>query len=275
MSTPLGDFVRARRDATKPESLGIPSGDRRRTPGLRRMELAALAGISVEYLTRIEQGRDRNPSIQVVHALAEALQLDVTDREHLHHLTKATSGECVSVVPHQTSVRPAVQAILDQLEPGIAAVVNRIGDLLSHTSGFDRLARPLGVLDGAEPNLTRFVLTDKRARHAFPDWERIADERVAELWQGPATDRSRSFTAEMAAVAGDDFTGRLSGHTAVSRGTQQWLHPVAGELRLDCEILELPAADSQQIMVLVPTDDPTAAALESLRLRAAGTLRAV
>lgn len=239
------------------------------------MELAALAGISVEYLTRIEQGRDRNPSIQVVHALAEALRLDVNDREHLHNLTKATSGECVSVVPHRTSVRPTVQAILDQLEPGVAAVVNRIGDLLSHTAGFEQLVGPLGVLDTPDPNLTRFVLTDNRARLAFPEWERIADERVAELWQGPTTDRSRLFVAEMTAVVGDAFTRRLNAHTAPSRGTQRWIHPVAGELRLDCEVLDLPAVDSQQIMVLLPADDATATALESLHRRAAGSLRAV
>ncbi|KAA1419831.1 helix-turn-helix transcriptional regulator [Mumia zhuanghuii] len=275
MSTPLGDFVRARRDATSPESLGLTPVGRRRAPGLRRMELAALAGISVEYLTRIEQGRDRNPSIQVVHALAEALRLDVDDREHLRNLTKATSGECVSVVPHRTSVRPAVQAILDQLEPGAAAVVNRIGDILALTTGFDQLVRPLGVLDTHEPNLTRYVFTDERARRAFPEWDRIADERVAELWRGPSTDRSRAFVSEMTVTVGDAFTRRLERHASLARQAQRWTHPSAGELRLDCEILDLPVADGQQIMVLVPADDATTTALESLRRRGAGSLRAV
>lgn len=79
MGTPLGDFVRARRDSIQPESLGVPDSGRRRSPGLRRMDLAARAGISVEYLTRIEQGRDRNPSIGVVNALADGLGLGAED----------------------------------------------------------------------------------------------------------------------------------------------------------------------------------------------------
>ena len=88
MSTPLGDFVRTRRDSTPPGSVGLPAGGRRRAPGLRRSELAALAGISVEYLVRIEQGHDRNPSVSVVSALADALQLDPTEQEHLRYLAK-------------------------------------------------------------------------------------------------------------------------------------------------------------------------------------------
>src|SRR6266705_442153 len=85
MSTPLGDFLRARRDATDPAAVGLSAGQRRRAPGLRRSELAALAGISVEYLVRIEQGRDRNPSVSVINALAEALRLDASERGHLHN----------------------------------------------------------------------------------------------------------------------------------------------------------------------------------------------
>jgi transcriptional regulator with XRE-family HTH domain len=80
MSTPLGSFIRAKRDMIRPEDLGLPTHQRRRAPGLRRSELAARAGISVEYLTRIEQGRDRNPSDSIVNALADALRLDLTHR---------------------------------------------------------------------------------------------------------------------------------------------------------------------------------------------------
>jgi transcriptional regulator with XRE-family HTH domain len=94
MGTPLGDFLRARRDSTGPGAVGLPAGARRRAPGLRRSELAALAGISVEYLVRIEQGRDRNPSVAVVNALASALCLDAAEREHLRQLTKITGGKC-------------------------------------------------------------------------------------------------------------------------------------------------------------------------------------
>jgi len=89
MSTPLGDFVRAKRDSIQPESFGLPAHGRRRSPGLRRSDLATRAGISVEYLTRIEQGRDRNPSPAVINALADALSLDAAERDHLRYRTLA------------------------------------------------------------------------------------------------------------------------------------------------------------------------------------------
>src|SRR5215211_3624105 len=94
MGTPLGNFVRAKRDSTRPEDLAPSARQRRRAPGLRRSELAARAGISVEYLTRIEQGRDRNPSGSVVNALAEALSLDAAERTHLRYLAKISGGAC-------------------------------------------------------------------------------------------------------------------------------------------------------------------------------------
>ena len=98
--SPLGEFLRTRREGARPGDFGLPLGPRRRAPGLRRSELAALAGISVEYLVRIEQGRDRHPSSAVVHALADALRLDAADREHLRHLTKVTDGsECLAGSP--------------------------------------------------------------------------------------------------------------------------------------------------------------------------------
>src|SRR5690349_12078944 len=88
----LGQFLCARREATAPESVGLPAGARRRTPGLRRAEVATLAGASVEYLTRLEQGRDRNPSAQVLGALADALRFTAEERVHLRYLGKASSG---------------------------------------------------------------------------------------------------------------------------------------------------------------------------------------
>ncbi|MFD0655719.1 helix-turn-helix domain-containing protein [Thermocatellispora tengchongensis] len=107
MGTPLGDFVRAKRDSIQPESFGLPVRGRRRSPGLRRSDLATRAGISVEYLTRIEQGRDRNPSPAVVNALADALSLDAAEREHLRYLAKITGGACPGV---RRAAPPAVMS---------------------------------------------------------------------------------------------------------------------------------------------------------------------
>ncbi|CAO5259393.1 helix-turn-helix domain-containing protein [Frankia sp. AgKG'84/4] len=268
MGTPLGEFLRARRDATRPEALGLAVGARRRVPGLRRSELASLAGISVEYLIRIEQGSDRNPSPAVVNALAGALRLNVTEREHLRHLTKIGGGVCVGrLAQPRPDVRPAVLTLLDQFEPGIALVTNRLGDLLAFTAGFDLLARPCGLLDGPRPNLTRYVFTDARARAVFPDWGTLADERAFDLWLGPSAERTTGFSAELAAAAGEEFTRRRDQHALPTRGRLRWVHPTVGELRLDREVLELPPSDAQQFVAFLPGDDASADALRRLHVQ--------
>jgi transcriptional regulator with XRE-family HTH domain len=276
MGTPLGDFLRSRRDATGPDAVGLPAGLRRRAPGLRRSELAALAGISVEYLVRIEQGRDRNPSPAVVNALAGALRLDAAEREHLRHLTKITGGTCVGARAQPgREVRPGARRLLGGLEPGIAVISNRLGDLLAWTSGFEAIARPAGLLDGDRPNLTRFVFTDPRARDVFPDWDKVADEQVLTLSCSPADGHSAAFRSGLSAQAGEQFTRRLRRHPRPARGPLRWALPAAGELRWDREILELPPADAQQLTVLLPADESTARAVTRL-LRAGGApLRAV
>jgi transcriptional regulator with XRE-family HTH domain len=277
VSTPLGDFIRAKRDATRPESLGLPVGARRRAPGLRRSELATLAGISVEYLTRIEQGTDQNPSIAVIKTLANTLGLDAAEHQHLQHLAKITGGACVGAPLEQPrrEVRRAVLEMLDLLEPGIALVTNRLGDILAHTTGFELLARPTGLLDPDEPNLTRYVFTDDRAHEVFPDWDSLADDRAFDLWMGPSAGASALFQAELAPIAGAAFTDRVNRHVVPARGTLRWAHPTVGELRLNREILELPAHDAQQLVIFLPADDATAESVHRLRRIDGAPLRAV
>lgn len=279
MGTPLGDFIRAKRDSTAPEDLGLPADRRRRAPGLRRSELATRAGISVEYLTRIEQGRDRNPSRSIVDAVADALHLDPAERTHLGYLAKISGDTCAGrrpPAPPERTVRPAVHRLLDLLEPGVAAVTNRLGDVLARTDGFAVLLRDTGLLDAAEPNLTRYLFTDPRARDTFPDWHQVADEQVFNLWLGPSTETFAWFTAEFAAVAGTEFTRRLHQHVPPPRVPLRITHPHAGPLRWDRETLELDGADAQQIVVWLPADEATAAAVEQLRRRSRpAALRAV
>lgn len=267
MATPLGDFIRARRDSTQPETLGLPVPDRRRSPGLRRSDLATRAGISVEYLTRIEQGRDRNPSISVVNAIADALSLDASERDHLRYLAKITGGECTSHSrpPARREVRPSVLDTLRLLEPGIAAVTNRLGDILAHTSGFDLVMADTGLLDADTPNLTRYVFTHPRARDTFADWDDIADELAFDLWHGPDVEGFEWLSTELAPVAGPEFTQRLNNHHQVPRrGALRLNHPSGSQLRFAREILEL-TTDAQQIIVFLPADEPTAHAVEQLR----------
>jgi transcriptional regulator with XRE-family HTH domain len=277
MGTPLGDFIRAKRDSTQPADLGLPERGRRRSPGLRRLDLAARAGISVEYLTRIEQGRDRNPSIAVVNALADALSLGPAERNHLRYLTKISGGECVAhprPAPPSRQVRPSVLRTLRLLEPGIALVTNRMGDVLARTSAFEAVTSGTGLLDSDTPNLTRYVFTDPRARSVFPDWDDVADERAFDLWLGPSLDTYEWFTAELAPVAGPEFTRRLNRHVVPRRGDLRLHHPSGGELRLVRETLEL-SADAQQLVVLLPADEATAQTVDDLRRPAHGGLRAI
>ncbi|MET9432344.1 helix-turn-helix transcriptional regulator [Streptomyces sp. NPDC003036] len=277
----LGLFLRTRREAVTPAEVGLPTGPRRRTPGLRRAELATLAGVSVEYVTRLEQGRDRHPSPQVIAALAEALRLTAAERIHLHRLTKGAdpTSMCGASAPPVLTVRPTVRALLDRLEPSPAVLLNRIGDLLAWTAGYEALAGPVGLLEGAPPNLARFVFADGRAREAFPDWDRVADEQVAALKQGPfrSDPHVAALADELGVTAGAEFTERvrtLPGLPAPT-GITRLKHPEAGALRLAYETLELPADDDQRLVVHLPADDATAAALDGLTGRRPGALRAV
>lgn len=274
-------FLRLRREAVTPGEVGLPTGPRRRTPGLRRAELATLAGVSVEYVTRLEQGRDRRPSAQVLSALADALQLTPGERIHLYRLTKAgDSGfTCMGGAAPARAVRPTVRALLDRLEPAPAVLLNRLSEILACTTGYERLVAPIGLLDGTPPNLARFVLTDDRARTAYPDWDHIADEQVAALKQGPfRADRHVAALAdELSLTAGSAFTERVDTVPGLpkSSGVARLIHPEVGELRLAYETLDLPADDDQRLIVHLPADDATSTALDRLTGRLPGALRAV
>ncbi|MFE4691288.1 helix-turn-helix domain-containing protein [Streptomyces sp. NPDC056749] len=278
MGTPLGDFIRAKRDSIQPQSLGLPDHGRRRAPGLRRSDLAGRAGISVEYLTRLEQGRDRNPSVAVVNAVADALSLSASEREHLRFLSKITGSECIAharPAPPLREVRPQVLETLRLLEPGIAMLTNRLGDVLARTSAYESVTGGTGLLDSDAPNLTRYVFTDPRARTFFADWDAVADEQAFDLWLAPSIEKSEWLTAELAPVAGPDFTRRLNGHEVPRRGALRLNHPAGGELRLLRETLDL-ASDAQQLVVFLPADEETSQALARLLdLPTNGRLRAI
>ncbi|MGW5578449.1 helix-turn-helix transcriptional regulator [Micromonospora chokoriensis] len=266
----LGLFLRAHREAVTPAEVGLPAGPRRRAPGLRRSEVAALADVSVEYVTRLEQGRDRRPSPQVLAALATALLMNRNERIHLHRLTKAADPgfNCRGNAIPDGEVRPTVRALLDRLEPTPTVLLNQLSDIVAHTTGYERLMRPIGLLDVAQPNLARFVLTDPRARSAYPDWDHLADEQVAALKQGPfrAYPPMAALADELTVTAGDAFTWRVDTVPSLpeASGILRLAHPEAGMLRLAYETLELPADDDQRLIVYLPADATTSAALDRL-----------
>ncbi|MFF6808760.1 helix-turn-helix transcriptional regulator [Streptomyces sp. NPDC012403] len=275
----LGIFLRTRREARTPAEVGLPAGPRRRTPGLRRSELATLAGVSVEYVTRLEQGRDRRPSGEVLTALADALRLSTAERVHLHRLVKTISGATCGAPPPVRTVRPTVRMLLERLEPTPAVLLNTLSEALAWTEGYDRLARPLGLLDGDPPNLAKFVLTDERARTAYPDWDRVADDQVAALKQGPVRQSpgGSALVSELSLMAGRDFTERMERLPGLptASGVVRMVHPEAGELRLPYEVLELPLDDGQRLMVHLPADAAAEVALERVLGVRSGGLRMV
>ncbi|MFD0363583.1 helix-turn-helix transcriptional regulator [Nocardia sp. GCM10030253] len=277
----LGLFLRTRREAVTPAQVGLPTGARRRTPGLRRAELATLAGVSVEYITRLEQGRDRRPSPPVLGALADALHLAPSERVHLHRLTKAADAgfSCMGGAQPPREVRPTVRAVLDRLEPAPAVVVNRLRDALAWTEGYERLMGSTGLLDDEGCSLALYVFTDPRARTVYPDWEHVADELVAALKQGPfrADPHIAALADELTVAAGAEFTRRVQNvpSLAAATGITRLAHPDAGNLRLSYETLDLSADDDQQLIVYLPADESTAHALDALTGRRPGGLRAV
>ncbi|MET7769580.1 helix-turn-helix domain-containing protein [Nocardia sp. NPDC005366] len=278
----LGLFLRSRRESVPPAQVGLPAGPRRRTPGLRRAELATLAGVSVEYIIRLEQGRDRRPSPPVLSALADAMRLTPSERIHLHRLTKAADPgfSCMGGAPPNRAVRPTVRAVLDRLEPTAAVVVNRLGEVLAYTEGYRQLMEPAGLLDDpGSANLAVFTFADARARTVYPDWEHVADEVVAALKHGPfRADRDiAALVDELTVVAGAEFTRRLDTVPSLpaATGVTRFAHPAVGPLRLAFETLDLSADDDQQLVVHLPADAATAAALDSLSGRRPGALRAV
>jgi transcriptional regulator with XRE-family HTH domain len=276
----MGAFLRECRESTPPERVGLPVGARRRTPGLRRAELAPLSGVSVDYLTRLEQGRDRNPSPQVLVALADALGLTVGERVRLRNLSKAASGAgalCPGGSPPEREVRATTRALLEHLEPAPAALFNRLGETLAHTQGYQRLMGPLGLLDVEDEqpaNRVWFVFADDRARSVYPDWESVADARLAELRaeSAPQDPHLAHLVEELEIVGGAPFTERMAGPEsapAVS-GVERLAHPQVGEVRLSYERWD---TQGQYLVVYLPADQASEVALERLTrtgLRALG-----
>lgn len=277
----LGAFLRSRREATSPESVGLRSGPRRRTPGLRRAELATLAGVSVDYLIRIEQGRDTNPSPQVVASLAHVLGLSEDEMAHLRHLVVASQSTelCPGHRAAAQQVRPTVQALLDRLDPTPAVVLNHLSDLLAWTDGYAALMGPLGVLEAPRPNLVAYTFTDDRAGQAFPDWRDVAAQMAAALHaeQRAPDDDARSFARHLAEEAGDAFSDVWSAVAVAPRrsGVQAVAHPDVGVLRLAFEVLDLPDPDRQRLVTYLPADEATATGLDRLAGREPGRLRSV
>ncbi|WP_412102995.1 hypothetical protein [Plantactinospora sp. KLBMP9567] len=176
-------------------------------------------------------------------------------------------------------VRPTVRALLERLEPTPAMLLNRLNEIVGRTAGFERLAGPVGLLDGAMPNFAGYVFADERAHAAYRYWDHVADEQVAMLKQGPfrADPHVAGLADELTLAAGDAFTRRTGTVPGLPRsnGIVRWVHPEVGELRLAHEMLDLAAEDDQRLVVYLPADAASGGALDRLYRRRPHGLRIV
>ena len=246
--TELADFLRRCRTRLAPADVGLSQGARRRTPGLRREEVAQLAGMSTDYYTRLEQARGSRPSRQMLAAVARALRLTGDERDHIFHLAGEEPPRNRPATEH---VRPGLLLVLDRLTDTPAQVVSDRGDILAQNAMAKALHGDASVLPEAERNVVWRYFTDPTARELFPadDRDRLALATVADL---RATLASRPDDARLAGLIrrlrarSEEFAALWdTHHVAVRRAdVKRFLHPVVGLLELDCEVLLNPDHDS-------------------------------
>ncbi|MFG2970358.1 helix-turn-helix transcriptional regulator [Streptomyces sp. NPDC048288] len=249
----LGDFLRARRAAMDPRGLGIHDPTPRRVPGLRREELAALAGVSVDYYTRLEQGRPITPSEAVLDALANALRLDPAERGYLHAVARQPASGRRRASHAVQKVRPGVHALLARLGDTPAFVLGRRTDILAANRMARALLADFDAMPVRDRNVTRWMVLDEAARSLFGDgWERVASEFVGALRMDAARNPDDAATAELVgelSMKSERFRRWWAGQKVVvhSHGTKVLHHPIVGDLTLHTETLTFPG-DPDQIL---------------------------
>ncbi|WP_328392123.1 helix-turn-helix domain-containing protein [Nocardia sp. NBC_00416] len=267
----LSEFLKTRRARLRPEEAGAADfGGRRRVPGLRREELALLAGVSVDYYTRLEQGRARNVSPGVLDAVARALQLDADERRHLHNLAEPGTARKRPSRPQR--VGPEMRQALEALAAVPAYIVGRRLDILAWNELARALVADFPGLPKAERNMARLVFLDEAARDLYPDWQTKARDTVANLrydaGRHPDDPQLAALIGELSLVS-DEFRRLWAEHDvhAKTRGRKRFRHPQIGELALDYVAMRAPDDPDMTMMIYSAPADSAAAA--DLRLLAA------
>jgi transcriptional regulator with XRE-family HTH domain len=263
----LGEFLRTRRARVTPEEAGLtPAPTRRRVPGLRREEVARLAGVSVDYYVQLERGRKTNASEPVLGAIARALCLTDDERTHLHALARTVRPRPRPLPPQR--VRPAVYRILETMTDLPALVVGRRTDILATNRMARALYTDFDALPHRERNMARFIFLDPDARALYDDWEGVARTSVAALrhyaGKHPHDPQLAALVGELS-VRDPDFRRWWADHDVKRRtyGSKTFHHPVAGDLTLQYEALAV-TGDPDQVLG-VYTAEPGSASERSLR----------
>jgi transcriptional regulator with XRE-family HTH domain len=268
----LADFLRRARSARDPHQAGLPADGRvRRVPGLRREEVALLAGVSTDYYTRLEQGRHFVPSVQVLKAVGDALGLDDAGRRHLRNLVGATTAPRGRGRATVQRVRPGLRQLLDALDAQPALVLGRRTDVLAANRMAKALFTDFDGMPSRERNYARWMLLSDEARDLFLDWEVQARNAVDSLrfdaGNRPDDPETQRLVGELS-LASPQFRQWWSEHHVHQRtfGTKQLHHPVVGELTVDYEALALPG-DSEQTLYIYTTP-PDSASRQAMDLLA-------
>ncbi len=269
----IREFLTSRRARITPDQVGLPVYGSRRVPGLRREEVAVLAGVSVPYYTRLERGDMSGVSESVLEALARALQLDEAERAHLLDLARAAQPTGAPPRRRQTRqrVRPAVQQVLDAFTGAAALVGNERLDVLGANALGRALFSELFVAPARPANFARFVFLEPRAREFYSDWDRAATDSVAILRSAAGRDphdRDLSDLVGELSIRSEDFRTRWAAHNVRFHATavKRVHHPVVGDLSLNFERLDL-AADAG-LTISTYTAEPGSRSAEALDLLA-------
>jgi transcriptional regulator with XRE-family HTH domain len=271
----LGEFLRSRRSRLSPEEVGARTyGERRRVPGLRREELAQLAGVSVAYYTRLEQGLSRNASDGVLDALARALRLDADETDHLRALSRPARAEAVPR-PKAERVRPGVATMLAGIGDAPAVLIGYRNDILAwnrmgHALIFSHLPFDSPDQASTRPNWIRLIFCDPHMREFYGDWKGKALDAVAYLrlasGQHPNDPRLAALIGDLS-VNSPEFAKLWTGHVVrqCRSSVREFRHPLVGGLTLGEEIMQL-VQDAGQRVVLYSADpgSPSEAALRLL-----------
>jgi transcriptional regulator with XRE-family HTH domain len=268
------EFLVSRRARISPEQAGVePSGGRRRVPGLRRDEVARLAGLSVDYYTRVERGNLTGVSDSVLDAISRALNFDRAERDHLHDLARTANLGGRPRSPRQPthSLRPATQHLLDSITGAAAFVGNNRMDLVAANNLGFALYSDMYRTSARPANHSRFIFLDPRARDFYPDWDRAANVNVQILRR----DAGRTpFDKELSALIGElsvqseEFRTLWGAHDVRRHysGAKHFQHPVVGALELTYHVMDLEDDPGHTITVYTPA--PGSPSEEALRLLA-------
>ncbi|MFE5335109.1 helix-turn-helix domain-containing protein [Isoptericola sp. NPDC056573] len=270
------EFLMSRRAKVTPDEAGLPGGSNRRVPGLRRSEVAMLAGVSVEYYAKLERGAIAGASASVLDAVSRALRLDDAERSHLLDLARAadgipTSGRSRGRAARPAEPRPSLQWALEAVTDAVAFVRDPRQNLLATNALGRAFYAPVIGDGGRTPNLARFQFLDPAARDFYPEWDVMAEMCVgvmrAEAGRNPHDKAFQDLVGELS-TRSETFRTLWAAHDVRihGTGTKHFRHPVVGDLTLAYEELAITAEPGQ--VLLVYTAEPGSPSAERLRLLA-------